>query len=304
MYTFFALLKLIKKLLVLETTKHKKMKNIILTTIGLTLLASNLFAQEPEKTEKKRDTARITMKGTEILIYKTGDANSVVIDENGKSTTKKKIKTAKDLNYWRGLEAGINGYFTDNNFGINNDPNNLHMELNYGKSFMMNLNVAEFNANLIGEKLLFTTGLGFRFNRYAFKNTTSTLSYNDSQVFPIVDSIKSFDKNYLNATYLTAPLYLTLVPGKDAAKSFHMSVGAIVNYRIGSRVKQTYMLNDQKLRDVGRGHYHLNPFLVDASVRFGVGDFTAFANYSLTAMFEKNKGPQYYPFSAGIGLSF
>lgn len=304
MYTFFALLKLIKKLLVLETTKHKKMKNIILTTIGLTLLASNLFAQEPEKTEKKRDTARITMKGTEILIYKTGDANSVVIDENGKSTTKKKIKTAKDLNYWRGLEAGINGYFTDNNFGINNDPNNLHMELNYGKSFMMNLNVAEFNANLIGEKLLFTTGLGFRFNRYAFKNTTSTLSYNDSQVFPIVDSIKSFDKNYLNATYLTAPLYLTLVPGKDAAKSFHMSVGAIVNYRIGSRIKQTYMLNDQKLRDVGRGHYHLNPFLVDASVRFGVGDFTAFANYSLTAMFEKNKGPQYYPFSAGIGLSF
>lgn len=304
MYTFFALLKLIKKLLVLETTKHKKMKNKILTTIGLTLLASNLFAQEPEKTEKKRDTARITMKGTEIVIYKTGDANSVVIDENGKSTKKKKIKTAKDLNYWRGLEAGINGYFTDNNFGINNDPNNLHMELNYGKSFMMNLNVAEFNANLIGEKLLFTTGLGFRFNRYAFKNTTSTLSYNDSQVFPIVDSIKSFDKNYLNATYLTAPLYLTLVPGKDAAKSFHMSVGAIVNYRIGSRVKQTYMLNDQKLRDVGRGHYHLNPFLVDASVRFGVGDFTAFANYSLTAMFEKNKGPQYYPFSAGIGLSF
>lgn len=304
MYTFFALLKLIKKLLVLETTKHKKMKNKILTTIGLTLLASNLFAQEPEKTEKKRDTARITMKGTEIVIYKTGDANSVVIDENGKSTTKKKIKTAKDLNYWRGLEAGINGYFTDNNFGINNDPNNLHMELNYGKSFMMNLNVAEFNANLIGEKLLFTTGLGFRFNRYAFKNTTSTLSYNDSQVFPIVDSIKSFDKNYLNATYLTAPLYLTLVPGKDAAKSFHMSVGAIVNYRIGSRIKQTYMLNDQKLRDVGRGHYHLNPFLVDASVRFGVGDFTAFANYSLTAMFEKNKGPQYYPFSAGIGLSF
>lgn len=291
-------------MLVLQATKHKKMKNLILTTIGLALLASNLFAQEPEKTEQKKDTMRISLKGTEIVIYTSGDENTVVIDENGKSTTKKKTKSAKDLNYWRGLEVGINGYFTDNNFGINNDPDNLHMELNYGKSFMMNLNFAEFNAKLIGEKLLFTTGLGFRFNRYAFKNTTTTLSYNDTQVFPIVDSIKSFDKNYLNTSYLSAPLYLTLVPGKDAAKSFHISVGAVVNYRIGSRIKQKYMLNDQKLKDVSRGHYHLNPFLVDASVRFGVGDFTAFANYSLTAMFEKNKGPQYYPFSAGISLSF
>ncbi len=82
-----------------------------------------------------------------------------------------------------------------------------------------------------------------------------------------------------------------------------MSVGAIVNYRIDSRLKQKYVLNDQKLKDVSRGHYQLNPFMVDASVRFGVGDFTAFANYSLTAMFEKNKGPQFTPFSAGISLS-
>lgn len=291
-------------MLVLQATKHKKMKNLILTTLGLLVLTSNAFAQEPEKKEEKKDTTRISLKGTEIIIYSSGDESKVVIDENGKSTKQKKPTLAKDLNYWRGLEVGINGYFTDNNFGINNDPDNLHMELNYGKSFMMNFNFAEFNANLIGNKFLFTTGLGFRFNRYAFKNTTSTLSYNDTQVFPVVDSIKSFDKNYLNASYLSAPLYLTLVPGKDAKKSFHMSVGAVVNYRIGSRTKQKYMLNDQKLKDVSRGHYHLNPFLVDASVRFGVGDFTAFANYSLTAMFEKNKGPQFYPFSAGVSLSF
>jgi hypothetical protein len=280
------------------------MKNLILTTVGLVLLAGSALAQETQKTEEKRDTTRISLKGTEIVIYTSGDESTVVIDEDGNTTKKKNTTSAKDMNYWRGLEVGINGYFTDNNFGINNDPNNVHMELNYGKSFMINLNFAEFNANLIGEKLLFTTGLGFRFNRYAFKNTTTTLSYNDTEVFPMLDSIKSFDKNYLNASYLSAPLYLTLVPGKDAEKSFHMSVGAVVNYRIGSRIKQKYMLNDQKLKDISRGHYHLNPFLVDASVRLGVGDFTAFANYSLTAMFEKDKGPQYYPFSAGVSLSF
>lgn len=225
------------------------MKNLILTTVGLALLAGNLFAQEPEKTEQKRDTTRISLKGTEIVIYSSGDENTIVIDEEGKKTKVKKTTKAKDLNYWRGLEVGINGYFTDKSLGINNDPDNIHMELNYGKSFMMNLNFAEFNANLIGDKFLFTTGLGFRFNRYAFKNTTTTLSYNDTEVFPVVDSIKSFDKNYLNASYLSAPIYLTLVPGKDAEKSFHMSVGAVVNYRIGSRIKQKYMLNDQKFKN-------------------------------------------------------
>lgn len=279
------------------------MKKLLLTTFSFALLAGYSIAQETEKNEQKRDTTRISLKGTEIVIYSSGDENTVFIDEEGNETKTKKATSAKDLNYWRGLEIGINGYFTDNNFGINNDANNLHMELNYGKSFMLNFNFAEFNANLIGDKFLFTSGLGFRFNRYAFKNSNTTISYNDAQVFPITDSIKSFDKNYFNASYLSAPLYLTLVPGKDAEKSFHMSVGAVVNYRIGSRLKQKYVLNDQKLKDVSRGHYHLNPFMVDASVRFGVGDFTAFANYSLTTMFEKNKGPQYTPFSAGISLS-
>jgi len=280
------------------------MKNIILTAFSLAFLMSNILAQETQKTEEKRDTTRISLRGTEIVIYSSGDNNKVVIDENGEATKVQKTKAPKDLNYWEGIGFGINGYFTDNNFGINNDPANIEMELNYGRSFMINLNFAEFNAKLIGEKFLFTTGLGFRFNRYAFKNTTTTLSYNDTEVFPMVDSLKSFDKNYLNATYLSVPLFLTLVPGKDAEKSFHMSLGAIVNYRIGSRIKQKYVFSDQKLKDISRGHYHLNPFLVDASVRIGVGDFTAFANYSLTTMFEKNKGPQYYPFSAGVSLSF
>lgn len=36
------------------------------------------------------------------------------------------------------------------------------------------------------------------------------------------------------------------MPGKDPNKSFHVSVGAIVNYRIGSRLKQKYVSKDQK----------------------------------------------------------
>lgn len=60
----------------------------------------------------------------------------------------------------------------------------------------------------------------------------------------------------------------------------------------------------QNFKDISKGHYHLNPFLFDASVRFGVGSFTAFANYNLNGLFESGKGPEYFPFSAGLSLNF
>jgi hypothetical protein len=275
------------------------MKKIVFTLVCLAVAMTGI-SQEKEKKEK--DTTRVSLKNMEIIILTDNDSET---DASGNTIKlEKKPKLAKDFNYWSGIDFGINGYFTDNNFGINSDPSNIHMELNYGRSFNMNLNLWEYTDNLIGKKFLFTTGLGFRFNRYAFKNTNTTLSFDDFNTFPVLDTVKRFDKNFLNATYISAPLMLTFVPGKNAKKSFHISTGIIANARIGSRVKQRYLLNDQKFKDISRGHYHLNPFLFDATVRAGVGGFTVYGTYSLNGMFEKGKGPQYTPFSIGISQRF
>lgn len=253
-------------------------------------MSFGIVAQEEK--ENPQDTTRITYKGKVITIYADGD------------TVELKKEEEWDVNHWRGLEIGLNGYSTSKNFEVNNDPNNLFLELDYAKSFMINLNIAEFNQKLGTEHFRFMTGLGLRFNRYAFKSTSSTLTYNDTTIFSVTDSTKSFDKNFLNTTYISVPAYFTFMPGKDPHKSFHISVGAVVSYRIGSRVKQKYSINDQKKKDINRGHYHISPFLVDASVRLGVGDLAVFANYALTPLFENNKGPEYYPFSAGVSLNF
>lgn len=276
------------------------MKKIVLSLICLTITAS-AFTQE----KREKDTTRVTLKNMEIIILTDNDNTERNEGAEGSTAIRvKKEKFAKDFNYWSGIDFGLNGYFTDNNFGINNDPIDIHMELNYGRSFNLNLNVWEYTENLIGKKFLFTTGLGFRFNRYAFKNTNTTLSFNDTGVFPLMDSVKRFDKNFLNATYISAPIMFTYVPGQNAKKSFHISAGLIANARIGSRIKQRYILNDQNFKDISRGTYHLNPFLFDATIRMGVGGFTAYATYSLNGMFEKNKGPQYTPFSVGISRRF
>lgn len=264
-----------------------------ITFLSAILLSTFAFAQEEE-------TTTISFKGKVITISTTGTENdtTIVINDDDKKNDK------WDVSQWQGLEFGVNGFFTSSDFEINNDPNNVYLELDYAKSLMLNLNLFEYNTRIVTEKFRFYTGLGFRFNRYAFKSTNTTLAYDDTQIFSEVDSSKTFDKNYLNTTYISAPLFLSFMPGNDPDKSFHISVGAIVNYRIGSRVKQKYVLNDQKRKDIEKGHYHLNPFLLDASVRIGVGDFNVFANYGLNGLFESGKGPDYTPFSAGLSWTF
>lgn len=237
----------------------------------------------------KTDTTKISMGSKVIVIYK-----------DSTEASKPKHKSFKKEKHWAGFELGINGLFTPD-FGINSNPNHRYMDMDYSKNVAIHLNLAEYNQPLIKDKLFLTTGLGFRFNRYGFKNNTN-LAYDIDQVFGQEDSTKIFSKNVLKASYLSVPLFIKLMPGKTAKKSFHFSAGAIGHYRMGSRIKQKYDIGGNTFKDVVKGHYHLNPFLFDASVRFGVGNFTVFANYGLNSLFERNKGPELYPFTVGVRL--
>ncbi|WP_165779202.1 hypothetical protein [Brumimicrobium salinarum] len=57
------------------------------------------------------------------------------------------------------------------------------------------------------------------------------------------------------------------------------------------------------MTDIEKGHYHLNPFQVDGSVRIGRRNFSVYANYGLNGLFESNKGPDYTTFSMGLSWS-
>ena len=102
--------------------------------------------------------------------------------------------------------------------------------------------------------------------------------------------------------------------------SFHITLGAIAGVRIGSYTKQvynnkeeTYFLVDNSGNKVAtfemdhytvldRGAYHLNPFKIDAAFRIGWSHLNLFGTYSVTRMFQKNQGPELYPFTVGITL--
>jgi hypothetical protein len=102
--------------------------------------------------------------------------------------------------------------------------------------------------------------------------------------------------------------------------SFHFTFGVIGGVRVCSYIKQsfysrntTYYLQDDNGNNIGsvyvdthptqtHNQYHLNPFKLDATVRVGWSFLNFFANYTVTPMFQKNQGPELYPWAVGITL--
>jgi hypothetical protein len=113
----------------------------------------------------------------------------------------------------------------------------------------------------------------------------------------------TYEKSKLVNTYLTLPLMLEVQTNKHSkANSFHLSAGVVGGWRIGTHAKYVYD-DGSRQKDKDRRDFYMNPFKLDAIAKIGWGVLNLYATYSLTPMFQKNKGPELYPFSIGICLT-
>ena len=233
-------------------------------------------------------------------------------------------KRGKFNGHWAGIDFGWNGYLT-RNFDMNFPQNESFMNLNTARSLMINLNPLELNVNIAKQKFGFTTGLGFTLNNYYFSNSYTWIG--DSTTLKAYNTVTDKGRdvemkvNKLFVSYITLPLLLEYQtnPGHRIS-SFHITAGVIGGIRLQSyqkqhldQYKETFYLEDANGTQVAsfyadekkiRNHnqYFLNPFKLDATMRIGWSYLNLFATYSLTPMFQKNKGPEVYPFSIGITL--
>jgi len=233
-------------------------------------------------------------------------------------------KTKKYNGHWAGVELGINGYATPG-FNMNFSPKDDYLNMNSARSLMVNLNFFEFNLNLYRNHIGFTTGLGFQLSNYYFTNNYVMLK--DSSVL-VAYQVQDQSGNYVNLqrnklfiSYLNLPLLFEYqTNARRDLNSFHFTLGVIAGVRIGSYTKQVYQNTDQTYFLVDksgnriasyyvddkevrtRGAYHLAPFKLDASLRIGWSHLNIWASYSITQLFQKNKGPEIYPWNIGITL--
>lgn len=249
-------------------------------------------------------TAIVVKKG----VYTNGDTNTftwgnskVIVISIEDDTTKKKECEPKDRwNHFTGIDLGINGLLSPAN-SVDLQKEGEFMDLNYAKSISVAINFMEYYIPVVQEKIGFSTGLGFEFNSYDLDRDYSIFSNKDTTV-GIADDSKNIEKNKFRSTMLNLPIMLETNIGKTAKNSFHLAVGGMASYRLGSKTKQIFSQNGSDYKVKNRTDFNMNPFRFSAVARIGYGDFTLFAAYSLTPLFEKDKGPELYPFTVGLSL--
>lgn len=278
------------------------------------------------------DTTYIHVPGTNLAVTEGDDSVKVkvgnrviIIDDDGNIKTRRN-KSPKFNGHWAGFDIGFNGYVTPG-FNMNFPREYEYLDLRMEKSIATSLNFFEQNIPLArNQKWGMITGLGLSFNDYRFLRPTR-LSMDSSALVGFLDENISIRKSKLSAIYLTLPVLFEFQTAPIYHKNgFHINTGIVVGARLSSHTKKYYNeLNsdfDVTLYNPETGQYEvvytamspndpkehhygdwfLQPFKFDATVRIGWNFLNFWANYSLNSMFRKDKGPELYPWSAGISL--
>lgn len=271
----------------------------VLFTLGLGLNAQETKSDTTKSDSTKSDkNIKISFGKTKVIIITEDEDGSTA---SGSDTVTVKKKKAQRTNKFVGLDLGFNGYLNPKN-SVDLQADAEFMDVDYGfKSLEVALNVWEEYIPIAKEKFGLMTGIGVKYNNYALKKDVIVTNQNDVTTF-FEDSTRKINKNKFKTTSLHVPLMLETNLGKDADHSFHLAVGGMVTYLLGSKTKQKYKQDGDKFKVKDRNDFNTNPFRFAATARIGYGDFTLYATYSLTPLFENNKGPELYPFTVGLSI--
>ena len=250
--------------------------------------------------EAPKDTTKIKIGDKNInIIVEEEDGDTSIELKDGDDEEKPKLKKFKG--HWSGFELGLNN-FVDDKFNMSRTPETQFMDLNTGRSWNVNLNFYQVSLGLIGNRFGLVSGLGIDFNNYQFDGNNSIEDVNGitvSKEFPDV----TLTKSKLTTTFLNVPLLLEVqIGGAKRSKRIHLAGGVIGGLKLGSHTKIVYREDGKKKKEKDQDDFNINPLRYGITARLGYRNIELYGNYYPTSFFEKDKGPELYPYC--IGLSF
>ena len=258
----------------------------------------------------KNDTTRIKIGNKAIIIVENGDDTNVQFkDYDWKNShgdfdepfSKHKKKSGFDP-HWAGVELGVNGLMTSNqSTTLKGDA--AFLDLNMGKSINFNVNFLEYGIPIAKQYVGLVTGMGVEFNNFRFSNDISLQETNgiiaaDSSY---IKSGTNLSKTKLATTYLNIPLLMEFQIPAGHDKIF-LSAGVIGGLKLGSHTKVVYDKGGDKQKDKNRSDFNLATLRYGLHARLGYKFIKLYATYYPVSLFEKDKGPEVYPFNVGIVL--
>ncbi len=261
--------------------------------------------------QDKDDTVQVKLGRRGVKIIEKEDGTSIDIIELDDADNDRSGRSWRRFRgHWMGLELGLNNFLTSD-FNMDFPEEAMFMELNTGKSWDVNINFLQYSLGFGTDKVGLVTGLGFELNNYRFDNSLSIIKENgiivaDSSYFLDPD-VSSIEKSKLNTCYLTLPMLLEFqIPAGRNNHRIHVAAGAIGGVKLWSTTKVVYKDQDgNKEKNKVKGNdYNLSSLRYGVTARIGYRAINLYANYNLTPLFEKNKGPELYPFSIGLSFHF
>jgi hypothetical protein len=282
------------------------MKTILLTIATMSCISLTAQVTEPIKAQEGTvtiDTLRQTItvdNGGDTTRIKLRKKTIIIIEDDDDEDDEKGDRNGEG--HWAGFGINTNGFLNaDGKIAIGDAAGFL--ELDHARSIGFNFNLVEKRFPIFREYVGLTTGLGIQWNRFALKNNVDVMVSADS-TYGVENTTVDFKKNVLRSTYLQIPLLLEITTNKDNDKAWHISAGVVGGIRIGSSLKTKWEDAGKTNKDKVISNYNFNPFDAHATAIIGYGDINLYVNYGLTQVFEKDKGPNFSPVSAGILFNF
>jgi hypothetical protein len=275
----------------------------IATTFGLLSIVWASVAQvDSVKTSNDSDTTRIQLGGTKILIVEdqkdSTDVDWTSEDMGGSDKP--------EMAYWSGLDLGINILRTESGSTLL-EGDSKWLDLDYARSRSVSWNILEKRIPIVKEYVGLVVGAGVTWNSYGLQKNVRIVSNTTAipdTTFGIVDTTMkyAYEKNKIRMSYLKVPLLLHFNTSKDEDRNFHIALGVIGGWNMGTIWKTEYSYEGADHRDRTKADFNTTAFTADLTARIGYRDFGFFGTYSLTPLFDTGRAAKVFPMTVGISF--
>lgn len=256
--------------------------------------------------DEKNDTTRIKFGNKNIEIIEDGDGGTrITVRKDKEKKEKERHEKSGFEGNWSGIEFGLNNLL-NNKFSTNLEPSASFMDLNTNRSINLNINIFQYDIGFGTDKAGLVSGIGLELNNYFFDGNNNITKDENGQIIELIPHFMSSPgstilRSKLATRYVTVPLLLEFhIP---AGRSYaYLSAGLIGGAKIGSNTKIVYKELGNRQKSKVKDDFSLSSIRYGLTFRAGYRELHLFANYYPVPLFEKNRGPELYPFSVGLRL--
>jgi hypothetical protein len=258
------------------------------------------FAGNPKNVDKNVSGAsKIEKVNGDEIDDDAGNVKSVI------SIKPRKKKHSNDMTEaFGGFEFGV-GTFVTPNMNTTLDPSNKYLATNLGSSWRFAINFGDFDLPIIKGYLALTSGFGFSFDHYGFKNKDTLINGESTKVLEFKATDATLTTSRLSQFNLTIPILIKLNSSYNKKDNcFYMATGVIINYTIGNSIYTEYTNNGVEYEKRYSSDFFVNKFRADATLRIGYNHISVFTNFGLVPMFETAKVADTRTMQTGLAFNF